>query len=140
MGRENLTKGLELIKQGLGILQGGPLNYYLEKAFEYQEALFDRFAPFKAGDRVALVEAFKTDDERHGWYGCQHFLVKGAEAVVESVDYKDGRFIADVVFDNESWIDDKGKVRLVEQKHTFAFGESRLKRITPRTKTSAIKE
>lgn len=121
------------------------LKYRFDKYEGYAKALFERFAPFKPGDRVVLVETpVINEKESWGWLGHKHYLVAGAVATVKAVDYKDDQFIAEVVFDNESWLRTHGLDKnnnwvtfnppvLVpveeSKKGTFAFGEKWLKKI-----------
>lgn len=122
-------EGLEMIQNGLRRMERGPVSYYLEKLTGYAELLFDRFAPFKPGWRVALVASPKNcNDEDDGWYSCRHFLVPGATGTVESIDAgKDGFWVC-VVFDRETWIDREGVEQPVTQKHTFCLHESMLEK------------
>lgn len=132
MNDTSLKDGLEKINEGIRILQCGPLSYYIERAQEYQEALFNKFAPFKIGDRVRLIKTPEINENRFpGWLSSKHFLIEGAVGTVESVDYRDETFCADVVFDNESWIDSNGTRHPIEEngKHTFLFSEKLLVKI-----------
>ena len=107
-------------------LSGGPSSYYFAKIEEYVNALFGKYAPFKVGDRVRLTAAPDTDND---WRSCAHFLVPGALATVNGVDYSKSRFVADVIFDNESWIDREGVVHLAENFHTFRIGEEIMEKV-----------
>lgn len=117
-----------LFQKAASLLSGGPTSYYFAKVEEYVNALFGRFAPFQVGHRVMLTAAPNTNNS---WKFCAHFLIPGACGDVSAVDYSDGRFVADIVFDNESWIDDAGIEHLAENKHTFRIGESILTNISP---------
>ena len=78
-----------------------------------------KFLPFHKGDRIALS---KNHPCQGNWEYSKHFLVKGAEGVIRSIGFYDDRgFYADVVFDKESWIDDKGKVQPVSRKHAYCM-------------------
>ncbi len=66
-----------------------------------------------------------TTDPNSGWRGSQHFLVKGAIAQVMHVEaYDDGDLKYEITFENESWVDLKGEIRPITQKHTYSFGGS----------------
>jgi hypothetical protein len=135
----NVQRAFELYRQSYeaankaaSILSGGPADFYFNKLETYVNALFTKFAPFKAGDRVELTVAPKT--EGTGWYHCRHFLIPGAVGTVVSVVYYKWRniysgwegFVAGVVFDRETWIDKDGVERPVQEKHSFQFRENEL--------------
>jgi hypothetical protein len=105
-------------------MSGGPASYYFEKILGYYEGCM-KAAKFKEGDRVTLKEDW--DGEASGWAHCKHFLKEGEAATVSSVDYDKGKYVYDIEFDNESWIDDKGTTRATTQKHTFHFQQKMLK-------------
>ena len=90
---------------------------------EKYSRLFNRFCPYKVGDRVQLKN---TPDihEGSGWQGSKQFLVKGAIATVQSCDYCKGLFVFQLVFDNESWIDMHGQIHQSDTKHTYLFSEN----------------
>ena len=121
------NKGKESFDEAGRVLSSGPSAYYFGKIEEYVNALFDRFAPFKKGDRVEIIKAPNTDNS---WNHCRHFLIKGAIGTVEDVDYRDNLFVADVVWDIETWISEDGDVKPVKQKHTFLMSENQIAKIT----------
>ena len=110
------------------VLSCGPASFYYEKLECYVDALFNKYAPFKQGDRVALTVHPNTDN---GWSHCKHFLTPGSAGIVQEVDFYDNHFCADVVFDNESWIDLEGKEQPVTAKHTFRLWENELLKTIP---------
>lgn len=118
-------EGREKFNEASDILAGGGGNYYFDKIEGYVDALFNRFAPFKQGDRVKIIKAPVT---KGNWASCKHFLKKGSKGTVHSVDYCAGQFRADVVFDDESWIDSKGEKHKPSEKHTFYMQEKEIKR------------
>ena len=126
---EKSTKLMDKANQGMEM---GPKKYYFEKLQEYTEALFNKFAPFKEGDRIEISSEINTDN---GWWHSAHFLKIGEKGVVIEVDYMRNAFYADVIFDNESWIrstgPEKGKIIPVEFKdrHTFAICESKIRKV-----------
>ena len=129
---ETIKKANDMLEKVLEVGSNGPLDFYLNKINEYINVLFDRFAPFKVGDRVELIKTpIINEKESWGWLSSKHFLVKGALATVKDVDYEDGKFIVDVIFDEESWIDDKGKKRKIENKdkHTYCISEKSIRRV-----------
>ena len=124
---EHAQAGNAEYEKAASILGGGPSSYYFEKIDEYVTALFERFAPFRVGDRVALAAVPKTKGT--GWSSCAHFLISGAEGEVHSVDYRDGHFVADVMFDRETWLDGGGHEQPVTLKHVFCLPDYLLSRI-----------
>lgn len=118
--------GYDEIKKATAILGHGPTSYYIEKVEGYVNALFEVYAPFKVGDRVMIIDDIHIGP---GWESCRHFLVVGQKGYVQDVDYVKYRFTADVVFDNETWIDSNGDEQPVTDKHCFHLSEHVLKRI-----------
>jgi len=130
---EKVFKAIELWEQGQQqfdeaskLLSGGPASFYYEKMHGYIDALFNKYAPFKVGDRVKIVKKIKCEG---GWSHCKHFLIKGAKGTVREVDYYDGSFNAHVMFDNETWVDSMKMERPVSKKHVFRMWEKQIKRI-----------
>lgn len=129
MDIETVKKGFDLMEQGMRILGGGPMDYYVRRLTECYDLLLEKYAPFKVGDRVMLKKtpAINPHDS-WGWMSSKHFLVKGAVGTVQYVEASKRGFSAGIVFDDESWVDDKGVVHPIEEKnrHTFAFSEDSL--------------
>lgn len=121
------------IQKEIGRLSGGPASFYFEKVNTYVNALFNRFAPFKVGDIVRLVEDIPMTDENSGWHFSAHFLKKGERAEVMAVDYDDrygqGRFVADCVFDNETYKNKDGSLEPEVNKHLFSISEKWLEKV-----------
>ena len=46
-----------------------------------------------------------------------------------TLDLKPGRYVYDIEFDNETWIDHEGKKQVPSKKHWFSFAQKDLKRI-----------
>lgn len=127
MDTDAVKKGLTMIENGISMLRGGPMDYYLKQLLAARDLLLTRFAPFKVGDRVTLRRAYDPK-EFTGWSHSKHFLIPGSPATVQSSDCSsEGDLIFDLVFDNESWIDDKGVERPVSEKHSYRFSEVELK-------------
>ena len=103
-------------------------GYKLTTVLNSYHGLFERFCPYKIGDRVQLTK----DPEilyGSGWYGYKHFLIKGAIATVESQDFRDGKFRFGLIFDDESWISSiDGKITKAHPAphHIFGFSEDYL--------------
>lgn len=98
-----LGKALALQDQAARALSGGPMTYYLEKVLGYADALFNRFAPARRGDRVILTGTPKAalDPTTH-WYGLRDLMHTGATGVVGEVDYFGGEFGALIKFDADT--------------------------------------
>jgi len=120
------NEGREKFNEASKVLSGGPDTYYFGKVEAYASALFDRFAPFKIGDKVKIVKAPNTDND---WHHCKHFLIKGAVGTVDDVDYRNNLFVAHIVWDIETWINRDGCETPVKEKHTFLMSENQIVRI-----------
>lgn len=98
-------------------------DYKVNRVLASYNDMFERFCPFKDGDRIYLVKA-PDIDEKSGWYGSRHFLVQGATGKIVGRDYYKNKFCFSVEFDNESWIDEFGVHHLVlEPKSIYTFDE-----------------
>jgi len=113
----------KLNQEAAHILSGGPESYYHKQLGIYIAYLFNEALPFKENDRVVLSEDI---DAQGGWYSSRHFLIKGEQGIVRGVDIDEKGPYCDIEFDNETWIDDKGKKREVTQKHTYGIRASKL--------------
>lgn len=104
----------------------GSVPYPMQVALAMVDGLIER-APFHEGDRVSLKRAPEIGPES-GWLGCKHFLVQGAVGTVRTVEFYDSRFTFMVTFDDESWIDAEGKIRLANKDRPghFSFSEDYL--------------
>jgi len=107
---------------------GGSLNYGIDKVVESYLSMYDRFCPFKEGDRVMLC---KTPDLSNapGWQHCSHFLKRGAGAAVCSRGYHNGKFTFQIIFDDESWVNSHTGTETpveVDKRHQFRFSEDDL--------------
>jgi hypothetical protein len=98
------------------------LGYKLKTLLGSYHDIFERFCPYKVGDRVFLNKT-PTIECGSGWYGSKHFLVKGAAGTIHSRDYCDGKFCFYVEWDDESWMDEKGEIHPIIAKHVFLFSE-----------------
>lgn len=103
---------------------GGPLEEVFYCLLKNLEAL-DAQAPYRVGDRVVLA---RTPDLTNspGWHGREHFLVEGAKATVEQIDFGKKGYTVSLHFDDESyisgWGEDKGKVIPIEAKDRSRYG------------------
>ncbi len=104
---------------------GGEFAYTMKQLVNFRRLLITKYAPFPVGSWVRLAKDWTTTDPNSGWRGSQHFLVKGAIAQVMHVEaYDDGDLKYEITFENESWVDLKGEIRPITQKHTYSFGGS----------------
>jgi hypothetical protein len=106
-------------------------KFHRERILEQARALFER-SEWQIGKRVQLIKTPKIDrDTSSGWIGSKHFLVKGARATIEDVDFARGGFILALLFDDESWKDSDGIIhpRKDSEKHLYHFGEKHVELI-----------
>lgn len=100
-------------------------------------SLFMKQAKFSVGDRVVISKApIITETISSGWLGGKHFLIPGAKGAVRSVDFYDGEYRYDILFDDESWFSSyTKKVTLVDEnhKHLYSFRGELLERSLPVT-------
>jgi len=117
------------IKELDKLLDRGELGFKLEQVLGSYASLFNRFCPYKVGDRVQLIEDLDIP-EGHGWYSGKHFLIKGAIATVKDVGYRNDLFSFGLEFDNESWVDYETReiIPIKEGKHLLYFAENKIER------------
>lgn len=120
--RESLSGVNDALCKLNSVVSHGPATYYFERIMEYFDGCMAA-SKFKVGDRVELVEDVDTSDAP-GWNNSKHFLIKGAKATVDEVDYYNGKYRYSVVFDDETWINTKGEKVPTEKKHYFTMSES----------------
>jgi len=111
-------------KGKVGSACGGSFEWGVNEVVQSYLSIFNRFCPFKIGDRVQLKSTCRITGPEHGWYGSRHFLIAGSKAVVKERGYSDGQFSFYLEFDDESWKDDKGQLHPATQKHVYHFGEN----------------
>ena len=112
------------------LLNAGELGFKLNEILSTHASLFNRFCPYKVGDRVQLKESLDIP-EGHGWHHCRHFLIKGAIATVKDCGYRDDMFVFGLTFDDESWVryDTQEVVPSKDdQKHLFYLSENWIER------------
>lgn len=93
--------------------------------------VFHELLPFDEGDRVVIVKKINCEN---AWKRSEHFLGIGSIGTVTSIGlYADSGLYAYVKFDDESWIDDKGVERPIEddRKHVFNIGINSLQKLKP---------
>lgn len=113
------------------LLNAGELGFKLNEVLSTHASLFNRFCPYKIGDRVQLKETLDIPKDS-GWYDCRHFLVKGAIATVKDSGYRDDLFVFGLIFDEESWVryDTQEVVPSKDdQKHLFYLPENWIERV-----------
>ncbi len=108
------------------------MQFHLRKIEGYIAGLFAR-SPFQVGDTVELTKTPTiTKDESYGWLPSKHFLVAGAIGRVQEIDFDDGKFVAYLTFENESWVDQHTQqVHLVEpdRRGVYSFTEEFVRKI-----------
>lgn len=96
------------------------------KQMSYAYQVIRDLLPFDEDDRVILIEQPKLSG---AWESCAHFLKPGECGVVSSIEMYEGRLSANIVFDNETWIDSKRVLQPVSSKHTFGLPLRILKKL-----------
>ena len=85
-------------------------------------------ARFKVGDRVELaLTPVITEQTAHGWLSSKHFLIEGAKATIVEVSYYNNGFGYQVIFDDESWKDDKGVIHPCSKESSYHFWDKDLR-------------
>lgn len=129
MNTNDLREAARLIKQGMAMLDKGPLDFYLRELSGAYDFLLT-LAPLQPGTRVMLKDPpIISNDENWGWIGAKHFLVAGAKGTVRQVEADRDGFSYHVEFDDDSWIDSvtkKVNKRRPEERHTYHFSPERL--------------
>jgi hypothetical protein len=83
------------------ILGKGPEHFFIEKLLECADEFFKRCSPFHAGDKIKLI---KNPSCTGGWKSSEHFLKVGARGTIESTNFINRKFVANILFDDESYI------------------------------------
>jgi hypothetical protein len=115
----------------LRVLSAGwaDLLYALEKYAAAYDFLLAHYAKFHTDDRVRLRRTPRIDAMRApGWLGSKHFLVAGALGTVRDVDFRQGTFYYQIVFDAESWLDQQKVEHAIEpaKRASYCFQEDEL--------------
>lgn len=124
MDIDKIKEAFSDIKKGLSVLGGGPIDYYLDNLAECRVEFFKRCAPFQDGDIVEITKAPNCDN---GWASSKHFLNVGRECEVTRVDFRDGKFVADIKPFNQTWFNNDNNEKPVSSPHTFLFSEDSLR-------------
>jgi hypothetical protein len=124
-----ITEALEEVNQAMKnlnmALSSGPASFYYDKLIGYYEGCMAA-AKYQVGDRVVLAHDLDLTNAP-GWQPSAHFLIKDSPATVKGIDYRKGKYVYDVMFDYESWINDKKQKVMIEDRHTFCMHEEDLK-------------
>src|SRR5262249_44635132 len=121
-----MLEGFEKMAKANQVLGGGPHSYYAKRMVEYADVLYERYAPFKKGERAVICKQPDCDND---WRHHKQDLQKGAKCTVEHLEYYDGGWRIDVILDEETWIDMSGARHAVSSKHTFRLHEDELVKI-----------
>lgn len=78
------------------------IRWELKQLKAYRDGLFT-YAPYRIGDWVAL-KITVAEEYPDSWAGRNGFMVRGALAQVQGIDWIEGKFYVRVKFDNE-WYD-----------------------------------
>ena len=103
-------------------LLNNEFGFKLNEVLQSYTSLFNRFCPYKVGDRVKLKSDLNISDNS-GWQSSKHFLIKGAIATVKDCGYRNDLFFFGLEFDDESYIDRLGEISPVTAKHLFYLSE-----------------
>ncbi len=134
---EQLEGALNGLHKAFDPIRGGPPRFYFEKMTKWFEALFEK-GPFKIGDKVQLIRVPEIT-KSSGWWGSRKTFALGVTGTVVHMDFSDGYFQADVVWDEE-WVDVGGggfnkpshhKRRVDSERHMYRMSESSLVRYDP---------
>jgi len=107
----------------------------IKQTLQQFKTFMETKAKFKVGDRVELNRTpIINATEAWGWMSSRHFLIKGAQATVREISYYCNEFRYQIVFDEDSWIDEKNVIhpRTSANKHTYNFREDSLDRVGSR--------
>lgn len=124
---EEMSEMVSVFKSKFNSLCGGSFGWGVSQVVASYLSLFDRFCPFKVGDQVVLARDVVVDRES-GWYSSRHFLVKGSKGEVRGRGYSDGMFCFNIVFDDESYIDDEHRKHIPVDKHMYKFSDRMLEK------------
>lgn len=131
MNTSDIREAASLIKQGMSILDGGPLEFYLERLSRCYDFLLT-LAPLQPGARITLAATpVITELERSGWWGARHFLVEGAVGTIRAVHADADGFSYDVEFDDDSWIETHSKTVHKRPPEARGFFHFKPKWLTP---------
>jgi hypothetical protein len=127
---KHLAKTVETIKTIGGLLTNWTdihgLGWYLKEISLLPEVVRS-LLPAKEGDRVVLVNPVKCEGGRKS---SEHFMQAGSQACIASLGISDGKMYANLVFDDESWIDYKGeKHPITANKHYYGIGFEYFKKL-----------
>jgi hypothetical protein len=122
---EEMQTIFEKIKELDSLLTHNESNFKLTEIISCHASLFDRFCPFKVGDRVQLTKAPEISERvAYGWLGAKHFLIPGAKAIIVSRGYKGDKFTFGLEFEDETWINTRdGSIFPVERPCVYTFSE-----------------
>lgn len=128
--RSSIDYSRELLEVWQAIYSALPdkrdLDYWIQNVSKSYISMFDRFCPYKVGDKVQLIRT-PVIEKGNGWMGAKHFLVEGATAEVRQRDFRDGKFFFYLVFDNESYLHYQTKEQLPVATHSlYTFTEDDL--------------
>lgn len=129
---QSVMEASKLIEQAGTLLTSGGGSYNLERLGDYARALFDRFAPFRVGDRVTLTRTPNITAEKNwGWMHAKHWMVAGIVGTVVEVDYLQGGFCALVCWDGQTWKNAAGEINPVsaERLNNYNHWEDSLARL-----------
>jgi hypothetical protein len=131
-----MATAAEKLKEALGLIESGTKmiahssDWYTGQMQMMVEMLFERFAPWKPGDRVRLVREINFVNS-YGWKGAEHWLKPGVVGTVHSVDAHNKRFTALVEWDNQTYLDYRtGEALPVDRPGCYNMGENDIEKVS----------
>jgi hypothetical protein len=122
---KDLTKIYNLTEELVSLVKNES-QYKLKNILTSYCDLFDRFCPYKIGDEIVLtVTPEISESTAPGWLHSKHFLIEGAVGLVNSVEYRDNKFIVWVTFESQSWILD-GEINPTPHEYSYHFTEDQI--------------
>jgi hypothetical protein len=70
-----------------GLLDSGPLDYYLEKLSKHSEVLLSKFADFKIGDRCVIINTPNGYNGKESYHGREKTFEIGSIGTIVDIDY-----------------------------------------------------
>jgi NTP pyrophosphatase (non-canonical NTP hydrolase) len=143
---ERFLKVISTYKSVLDYIKQQPslsdATYNMESLETFVKVMFEKHCPFKVGDRAKLSKTPDINEkDSWGWMGSKHFLVKGKEGTIESVDFSRDEFMFGFIPDNQTYIPsftDKTE-KPINDPHIFMFSESWLEPIESKIKINVVK-
>jgi NTP pyrophosphatase (non-canonical NTP hydrolase) len=133
---ERFLKVISTYKSVLDYIKQQPslsdATYNMESLETFVKVMFEKHCPFKVGDRAKLSKTPDINEkDSWGWMGAKHFLIKGKEGTIESVDFHIDKFIFGFIPDNQTYIPSSGdRTEIpINEPYVYMFSEGWLEPI-----------